>query len=255
MSKTVLITGASSGIGHALAKYYGSKGYKLILIARRKDRLNALKEALEVFGVHVDVYANDLSDFEATHKLSTEMLCSYKHIDLVILNAGISIGHSTHTSNIEDFKKLYDTNLLSVHVILEPLLHKFKKSGDTKIVFISSLASLISMPSSIAYSSSKRALNAYAEGLRYQLLPYNVNVLNILPGFIDTELTQKNRFKMPFFMDINRGTSHIVNAIEKNRRFYAFPFIFYTLIRLLNIMPQFIKDKIVMKYNFSSSKM
>jgi short-subunit dehydrogenase len=193
---------------------------------------------------------NDLSDFEATQKLSREILCSYKHIDIAIINAGISIGHSNHTVSFEEFKKLYDTNVLSIHALLEPLLHKFKKEGNTKIVFISSLASLISMPSSIAYSSSKRALNAYAEGLRYQLLDKNVKVINILPGFIDTELTQKNDFHMPFFMDINSATIKIVDAIEKNRRLYAFPYLFYKLIQIFHHLPQFLKDKIVRKLNF-----
>jgi short-subunit dehydrogenase len=214
--------------------------------------LHALKEALELFGAHIDIYTNDLSNFEATQKLSRDILCSYNHIDTVIINAGISIGHSNHTVSFDDFKKLYDTNLLSVHALVEPLLHKFKANGNSKIVFISSLASLVSMPSSIAYSSSKRALNAYAEGLRYQLLNHNVKVLNILPGFIDTELTQKNNFHMPFFMDINSATFKIVNAIEKDKRLYAFPFIFYFFIKVFNILPQFLKDKIVKKITFKA---
>jgi short-subunit dehydrogenase len=108
------------------------------------------------------------------------------------------------------------------------------------------------MPSSIAYSSSKRALNAYAEGLRYQLLDKNVKVINILPGFIDTQLTQKNDFHMPFFMDINSATFKIVNAIEKDKRFYAFPFIFYNLIRVFELLPQFVKDMVVKKLNFKA---
>ena len=101
------------------------------------------------------------------------------------------------------------------------------------------------MPSSKVYSSSKRALNAYAEGLRYKYKKEGIKVINILPGFIKSEMTDKNSFKMPFFLSTEAGAKRIYDAIEKERRFYPFPFRFYTIIRLLNLFPDFLKEKII----------
>ncbi len=166
-------------------------------------------------------------------------------VDMVILNAGISIGHSDELTSFKDFKKLYDVNVLANHAILEILLPKFKVQKSGKIVFISSLASLISMPSSKAYSSSKRAVNAYAEGLRYKYNKYGIKVINILPGFIKSEMTDKNEFNMPFLLDTKEGVKKIIDAIEKNKRIYVFPFRFYLIISLLNLFPKFLREKIV----------
>jgi short-subunit dehydrogenase len=101
------------------------------------------------------------------------------------------------------------------------------------------------MPSSVAYSSSKRALNAYSEGIGYKYKPYGINVINILPGFIDTPLTQKNSFSMPFFMSLEDGTQRIVQAIEKKKSFYAFPLRFYFLIKILTFLPRSLRQRVV----------
>lgn len=101
------------------------------------------------------------------------------------------------------------------------------------------------MPSSKVYSSSKRALNAYAEGIRYKYAKENIKVINILPGFIKSELTDKNDFNMPFLLETEDGVKRIVKAIEKEKRVYAFPMRFYLIIRLLNLLPSFLREKIV----------
>jgi short-subunit dehydrogenase len=106
------------------------------------------------------------------------------------------------------------------------------------------------MPTSIAYSASKRALNAYGEGLRYQLKPYGIDVMTILPGFIDSEMTQKNSFKMPFLLTTQAGVKRITDAIDKKKHFYPFPLRFYLMIRLLLLLPQPLRDKIVNFTNF-----
>ena len=234
----ILITGASSGIGAALARYYDRPENHLILLARDKDRLQKLQTSLTCKADIIDI---DITDF----KLLQEKIVAIGSIDMVILNAGISIGHSLEVTPFDDFKRLYDTNLLSNHAILEPLLPKFKEQKSGTIVFISSLASLISMPSSVAYSSSKRALNAYAEGMRYKYKPYGIDVITILPGFIDTPLTQKNSFSMPFLMSLQVGTARIVKAIERKKTFYAFPLRFYLIIKVLNMLPCFLREKII----------
>jgi short-subunit dehydrogenase len=234
----ILITGASSGIGAELARHYDQENNHLILLARNKNRLQELQKSLTCKS---EIIAVDITEFV----ILQEKIKEIGSVDMVILNAGISIGHSLEVTPFDDFKRLYDTNLLSNHAILEPLLPKFKEQKSGTIVFISSLASLISMPSSVAYSSSKRALNAYSEGIGYKYKPYGINVINILPGFIDTPLTQKNSFSMPFFMSLEDGTQRIVQAIEKKKSFYAFPLRFYFLIKILTFLPRSLRQRVV----------
>ena len=241
----ILITGASSGIGEELARAYAKTDNELILLARRETRLKNLADELLPHVKSVEIVVVDVTQFDTLQE-------KIKHIgavDMVILNAGISIGHSGEITPFKDFKNLYDVNLLANHAILEILLPHFKAQKSGKIVFISSLASLISMPSSKAYSSSKRALNAYAEGIRYKYKKDGIKVINILPGFIKSELTDKNSFHMPFLLSTKNGAKKIYKAIEKEKRFYAFPLRFYLIISFLNLLPQFLRDKIVNSIN------
>ena len=241
----ILITGASSGIGEELARAYAKTDNELILLARRETRLKNLADELLPHVKSVEIVVVDVTQFDTLQ----EKIKRIGAVDMVILNAGISIGHSGEITPFKDFKNLYDVNLLSNHAILEILLPHFKAQKSGKIVFISSLASLISMPSSKAYSSSKRALNAYAEGIRYKYKKDGIKVINILPGFIKSELTDKNSFHMPFLLSTKDGAKKIYKAIEKEKRFYAFPLRFYLIISFLNLLPQFLRDKIVNSIN------
>ena len=237
----ILITGASSGIGEALARLYATKDNELFLLARREERLQELQNELAPLTKKTEIIVCDVADFDKLQRKIRELL----DVDMVVLNAGISLGHSLEITPFTEFKKLYDVNVLSNHAILEVLLPKFLEKKSGKIVFISSLASLLSMPSSKVYSSSKRALNAYAEGLRYKYKNDGIKVINILPGFIKSEMTDKNSFKMPFFLSTEAGAKRIYDAIEKEKRFYPFPLRFYCIIKLLNLLPQFLRDKII----------
>lgn len=241
----ILITGASSGIGEELARAYAKTDNELILLARRETRLKNLADELLPHVKSAEIVVVDVTQFDTLQ----EKIKRIGAVDMVILNAGISIGHSGEITPFKDFKNLYDVNLLSNHAILEILLPHFKAQKSGKIVFISSLASLISMPSSKAYSSSKRALNAYAEGIRYKYKKDGIKVINILPGFIKSELTDKNSFHMPFLLSTKDGAKKIYKAIEKEKRFYAFPLRFYLIISFLNLLPQFLRDKIVNSIN------
>ncbi|MBU1657812.1 SDR family NAD(P)-dependent oxidoreductase [bacterium] len=241
----ILITGASSGIGAELARLYANKENTLVLLARREERLQKLQADLIPHAKSVEIITADVTKFDVLQ----EKIKLMGHVDMVILNAGISLGHSYDITPFADFKNLYDVNVLSNHAILEILLPHFKARKKGKIVFISSLASLISMPSSKVYSSSKRALNAYAQGIRYKYKPHGIDVVNILPGFIQSELTDKNEFHMPFLLSTQEGAKRIYKAIEKNKIFYPFPFRFYLIILLLNFLPNFLRDKIVNSLN------
>lgn len=238
----ILITGASSGLGAELARQYATIENELILLARREDKLYKLRKELYEQVKSVEVIVADVTEFDRLQKKIKEITS----LDMVILNAGISLGHKGEgVPPLEDFKRLYDVNVVSNHAILEVLIPMFQKQKRGKIVFISSLASLFSMPSSKIYSSSKRALNAYAEGVRYKYNSDGIKVINILPGFIKSELTDKNEFSMPFLLETKEGVAKIINAIEKEKRVYAFPFRFYLIIQVLNILPSFLREKIV----------
>jgi short-subunit dehydrogenase len=248
----IIITGASSGLGEALALHYAHTGNTLVLIARREERLADVAERCRQRGAEVESIVADVNDFGRMRIIGEEL--AHQTIDRIILNAGISVGHSDGVTPFEDFYRLFSTNFLSVHALLEPLIPKLQEQGHGEIVFISSLASLLTMPTSIAYSSSKRALNAYAEGLHYQLKPDGIDVMTIMPGFIDSEMTRKNRFKMPFLLSTEAGVNRIAHAIERKKIRYAFPFRFYLMIRILSVLPQSLRDKIVNFTNFKKGQ-
>jgi short-subunit dehydrogenase len=248
----IIITGASSGLGKHLALAYAKHGTELILLARRQEKLELVAEECRVKGAQVEVIVSDVNDFELMKRIGVQL--EQTHIDRIILNAGVSVGHSGGITPFEDFHRLFQTNFLSAHALLEPIVPKMIEQKSGEIVFISSLASLMSMPTSVAYSSSKRALNAYAEGLRYQLKPHGIDVMTILPGFIDSEMTQKNRFKMPFLLTTDEGVRRIMHAIEKKKRFYPFPFRFYLMIKATLLLPQFLRDRIVNFTNFKKGE-
>jgi short-subunit dehydrogenase len=238
----ILITGASSGIGAEFARQYANTQNELFLLARREEKLQELKNELTDRCKKITLIVVDVRDFQALQSKLREL----EAFDMVILNAGISLGH-THTAipTIEEFKNLYDVNVLSQHATLEVVLPKMQAQKSGKIVFISSLASLFSMPSSKIYSSSKRALNAYAEGVRYKYAKDNIKVITILPGFVKSELTDKNDFNMPMLFDTDVGVGLMKRAIDRGKEFYAFPLRFYLIIKLFNLLPSLLRQRIV----------
>lgn len=233
----VLITGASRGIGKELVKRYVPKADKIYAIASNKEKLQEVAK----LSPKIYPFAVDLSNFEEIKALNGV----FNDTDIAIFNAAISLPHSDGFPSFEDFKRTFDINLLSIHLMLEEMLVHMRKKRNSKIVFISSLASLVAAPTSIAYSSSKRALNSYAQSLR-NLTP-EIKVINILPGFIKTDMTAKNNFKMPFLMELDEGVDKIMYAIENDKKEYAFPKRFYYLIKLFNLLPLNLQDKLLQK--------
>ena len=224
----ILITGASRGIGKALGEYYKNKGFEIWGIARDEG---ALKEVCDKY------FVCDLSNLEEVSEISKKL--SGVKFDMIILNAGISTPHSRDFPPIEAFKKVFDVNILSIHALLEHIDFK-----DSKLVFISSLASLLGAPTSLAYSASKRALNSYAESLYFA----GIDAVLILPGFIKTDMTKNHTFYMPFLMDLDDATKRIVKIIEKDKFFNPFPLRFYYIIKLFTLLPNNLKRKILKKY-------
>ena len=237
----ILITGASSGLGAELARQYASLHVELILLARREERLKKLQNELQSKCKKITIISVDVTDFF----LLQEKIDAIGVVDLLILNAGISLGHIDKIPTITAFQNLYNVNVLANHAILEILLPKLQTQKSGTIVFISSLSSLFTMPSAKVYASSKRALNAYAEGIRYKYAKDGLHVSIILPGFIKSELTDKNEFTMPFLLETKEGVRRIKKAIDKRKDFYAFPLRFYLIIRFFNLLPSALSQRIV----------
>ena len=240
----ILITGASSGIGRELAYSYASKENELILLARREERLVEIVNELKPKVKSISYIVVDVREFE----LLQTKLQTLTSLDMVILNAGVALGHGHKRTTHQAFRNLFDVNLFSNHAMLEILLPIFEAQQSGKIVFISSISALFPMPSAKVYSASKVALNNYAQALRYKYNKQNIKVLTILPGFIESELTEKNNFHMPFLLTTQEGVKRIVKAIEKEKRVSIFPLRLYLIVRLLNLLPHFLREKIVNSY-------
>jgi short-subunit dehydrogenase len=249
--KVVFLTGASSGIGEALAMEIGKRGAVLGLLARREEMLKELAEKCEAVGGKARVFAADVVDAEAVQKSADALRDEFGHIDILIANAGIG-GNNKETRALEPeaVKKVIDINLLgavnSVHAVLPQMLER--KSGQ--LVAISSLAGFRGIPKSAAYSASKAGMTAFFESVRLDVMHRGIDVTIIQPGFIKTPLTAGRKSKMPFMMELEDALPNFLRAIEKRKKFAAFPWQIATVVRAGRIFPTWLYDKIAGRAKF-----
>lgn len=250
-SKTVFLTGASSGIGNALAIAVAKKGAVLGLVARREELLNELKDKCEANGGTARVFACDVTDADALQKAADDFRAEFGYIEVMIANAGIG-GNNKETRDYrpDAVKKLIDINLLgaanAVHAVVQKMIER--KSGH--LVAISSLAGFRGLPKSAAYSASKAGMTAFFESVRLDVAPHGVDVTIIQPGFIKTPLTSGREANMPFLMELDDAIPLFIKAIEKKKRFAAFPWQLACIVRLGKIMPAFLYDRIAGKARY-----
>ncbi|CAN5347375.1 SDR family oxidoreductase [soil metagenome] len=243
--KVVLITGASSGIGEALAVALARKGAKLGLLARRKALLKRLAAECEAAGGTARVFACDVTDEHAVLDAADEFFAEFNRIDILIANAGIS-GNDAETRALNPIavRKVIDINLMgavnSVHAVLPRMLER----GSGQIVAVSSLAGFRGLPKSAAYSASKAGMTAFFESVRLDVKHSGVDVTIIQPGFIRTPLTSGRSNKMPFLMDLDAAIPLFIKAIEKKKKFAAFPWQLATIVRAGKFMPAWVYDRI-----------
>lgn len=238
-NKNILITGASTGIGKGLVIEL-AKQNNLIICARSVDKLEKLRDELnncEVFPLYCDV--TDKNSVAEAYKSAIE---KFGHIDLAILNSGV--GHEITPENYssEWAEKIINTNFLGVIYWIEQLLPDMMKRKSGYIAGVSSLADNRGFSGSGFYCSSKAALTIYLEGLRIELKKYGIIVSNIRPGFVKTPMTDKNKFHMPFLMDIYKAAKKIKKGIEKEKNIIQFPFPTVFLTRLVGLFPQTIYE-------------
>ncbi len=239
----IFITGASRGIGKALClELAKSQNARFALIARNSDLLSQIKKELELFGSEAEIFPCDVSnyaEFMGTIKKSVDFLGG---IDIAILNAGISYNKwITEDGFSKTFEEIYKTNVFSIAYALEKLYQLMKTRGG-KIVIVSSLADVRGFPSSSAYCSSKAAVSKLAEAARTELKPFGIQVLTVKPGFVQTDMTAKNRFPMPFLMDVNKASKIIWDGIQKNKKVISFPLPMFLITKLISFIPNSIFD-------------
>ena len=250
-NKTILLTGASSGIGEALAVALARKGATLGLIARREELLIDLAARCEAVGGKAMVLPCDVVDPAAVQMAADEFRTEYGHIDIMIANAGIG-GNDPLTRAYDPMsvKKLIDINLLgavnSIHAVVPQMIEK----GSGHLVAISSLAGFRGLPKSAAYSASKAGMTAFFESVRLDHARNGIDVTIIHPGFIKTPLTSGRSNKMPFILELDDAIPYFISAIEKKKKFAAFPFLLAQIVKLGKIMPAWLYDKVAGKARF-----
>jgi short-subunit dehydrogenase len=243
--KVVFLTGASSGIGEALAVEIAKRGAILGLLARRAELLKELAEKCEAVGGKARVFACDVVDAEAVQRSANALRDEFGRIDILIANAGIG-GKDKETQEIHPagVKKVIDINLLgavnSVYAVLPQMLER----GSGQLVAISSLAGIRGLPKSAAYSASKAGMTALFESVRLDVQHRGIAVTIIQPGFIKTPLTAGRKNKLPFVMELEDAIPLFLSAIEKKKKFAAFPWQLASFVRLGKIFPAWLYDRI-----------
>lgn len=252
--KVVFLTGASSGIGEALAIDLAKKGAILGLLARREDLLKNLAGKCVEVGGQARVFACDVTDEQRVTESIEAFQDEFGKIDILICNAGIGgSAHAKHLTN-ENIRKVVDVNLMGSVYAVTATLPKMLERKSGHLVAISSLAGIRGLPSSASYSASKGAMTNFFESLRLDLLDSGVAVTIIQPGFIYTPLTAERKNKLPFLMDLDKAIPYFVRAIEKKKRFSAFPWQLATLVRLGRIFPGWLYDAIAGKAKYREEK-
>lgn len=250
-NKTVFLTGASSGIGEALAIALAKNGATLGLLARREELLAELAVKCEAAGGKARIFPCDVVDAEAVQAAAAKFRDEFDRIDIMIANAGMG-GNDPATRAYEpaSVKKVIDVNLLgavnAVHAVVPQMIER--KSGQ--LVAISSLAGFRGLPKSAAYSASKAGMTAFFESVRLDNLKNNVDVTIIHPGFIRTPLTAGRANTMPFLMELDDAIPHFVRAIEKKKKFAAFPWPLATIVRIAKFTPVWMYDRLAGKARF-----
>jgi NAD(P)-dependent dehydrogenase (short-subunit alcohol dehydrogenase family) len=239
----VFITGASSGIGAALAREYAARGAVLGLLARRRDMLDALIATLPHPERH-RAYAADVTDHAALASAALDFIAAHGGADVVIASAGISYG--TLTERPEDlplFASVFATNVHATITTFASFIGAMKDArGPRRLVAIGSLAGVRGMKGAGAYCASKAAVHSYCESLRLEMRPYGIRVVTIAPGYIDTPMTSNNRFPMPFLMPAERFAARAVDAIEAGSSFRVIPWQMGLVARLLRVLPNVLFD-------------
>lgn len=240
VNKVAVITGASSGIGHALSKTLAAKGCRVGLIARRADRLAVLTDEIMQSGGHAVFAVADIAEREQTLAAIQQVRDQLGPIDLMVANAGIGSGTALEPLDSALVERTFRVNTLGAVYAIEGVLPEMLRRGQGHLAAVSSLAAYKGLPGESAYCASKAALNTYMEGLRIQLRSRGIAVTTICPGFVRTAITEAHKFHMPFLMDADRAAEKIALALERRKKVYNFPWQMSLLMKLTRWAPDWL---------------
>lgn len=246
--RTILITGASSGIGEALAQRYARDGVTLLLTGRDETRLRAVAQGCRAKGALVETCLIDVTDRHAFARWLLQM-DDVSPVDLAIANAGISggTGGAEDGSWIDAEYRIFDVNVQGVLNTILPLVPRMMTRGAGQIGIMSSLASFNGWPGAPGYSASKAAVRIYGESLRGMLAGYGVGVSVICPGFVASRMTAVNNYKMPFFLPADRAALIIARGLARNRARIAFPWQTFAISGLIGLLPPSLSARLLAK--------
>lgn len=238
------ITGASSGIGQALALRYARAGWRLALVARRGAELHDWVRSQGLDPARAGVYAADVRDVRAIVDAGRQCIAQQGLPDVVIANAGISVGVDTADyDDLEVMRATFETNNIGMAASFHPFVTPMRERGSGKLVGIASVAGIRGLPGHGAYCASKAAAISYCESLRGECKPAGVQVVTILPGYIDTPLTRGNRYSMPFLMSAEAFADRAFSAIEAGDSYRVIPWQMGIVVKLLRLLPNPLFDR------------
>ena len=241
--KNALITGASSGIGEALALELASRGCHIALSARRVELLEALAEKVRGQGVRAEIYPCDTADQTAVEYAGRQALEAFGSFDLAILNAGMASYVYPKKFNVDEIEQLINVNLMGAIYWIGALLPSMLARKSGTLAAMSSAASCRGLPTVASYSASKAGLSTFFESLRVDLRKHGVRSVVIEPGYVRTPIIEHNP-DAPFAMDADKAAKIIVNRLEKGKTVIRFPWQMAVIIRLIRAMPTWLYDKI-----------
>ena len=240
----VFITGASSGIGQALALRFSQAGYRLGLVARRTDAVHAWAQSVGLAAARYAVYAADVAVIESIVAAGEQCIAAQGLPDVVIANAGISIGmDSAVRSDLDVLAQTLATNNVGVASTFHPFVAAMAARGSGRLVGIASVAGIRGLPGHGAYCASKAGVIAYCESLRGELRASGVRVVTIAPGYIATPLTAGNRYGMPFLMQADAFAEQAFKTIDAGSSYRVIPWQMAVVAKLLRVLPNALFDK------------
>ena len=246
MSRLVFITGASSGIGQALAARFHRSGHRLALVARRTDEVERWATEQGLDPTSWKAYRADVRDVAAITAIGRACIAAQGLPDVVIANAGISVGVDTaDLADLEVMRATWETNNLGLAATFQPFVAAMRERRSGTLVGIASVAGIRGLPGHGAYCSSKAAVISYCESLRGELRPFGVRVVTILPGYIDTPLTQGNRYSMPFLMPADAFADRAHAAIAAQTSYRVIPWQMGVVAKLMRALPNALFDRLL----------
>ena len=246
MTRLAFITGASSGIGQALAARFYQAGYSLALVARRTAEIETWARAAKIDAQRYRIYGADVADTDSIVAAGADCIAHQGVPDVVIANAGISVGIDTEDrGDLDVLAQTFAINNVGLAATFHPFVAAMRARGSGRLVGIGSVASIRGLPGHGAYCASKAGVVAYCESLRGELRTSGVKVVTLCPGYVDTPLTQGNRYGMPFLMRAEDFADRALRAIEAGASYRVVPWQMGVVAKLMRLLPNPLFDRAV----------